>query len=897
MTGVQTCALPILLNPAESDLESLTYDVYLYLATLIDETLLEDPTKAITPTLTDGVVSLTDEEAKQLRTGGYLKIEVPRSTFNGTLRVEGIDANMSYYTRVRTRLIFTNPNYPNDRFLDLATYSAHKGFTTSTTIVPPDYEVLTPPAPTYFGVLDGPTETKVTVEWKNDQLTADDNASGSYYYEIARGRDVALTTTGGTDGTKDELSRDLSLVDLMTLLKENKQTDADTSIATKNDLYTFFITKDNNVKLYTANGIGALLEENDPLTSVFEGQMYNKDLKPNTIYYYYIRTVREENGQTVYSDWIGITLTTSPIATPVELKIETLETYPSIQIDKAHEILISFQAEVPYTAQDNLQAFPEANRYHFDIAVMGEDDAMYSIAGAGSDYKVVKEQVEQGSEAGKLKFVYRIIGLKHARRYEIKVRMVDDSTGSLSLYTNPVTGRTNFSEQDQEKENHLKEYLEVYERAAGLLSQQAYWVVDGMAQQGIYKYRSTYTKNEMGMESVYQLRVSEEATYLYYYLPNSFFDLADTTDTMIEIQIGAYVFTLRPGMFKNDPILKEAAQKVEDKEIEDYYIGLCFNLKTYTEQINGQTPLTQAVSIEAEVIYTDDLDMLVEDDILEALNLLIVDGREEVVKHLERVIDKDQLDDETLQEIVDDEIEDIKSKHAEEVADLLDDATGRTKPIETVARPFLIVGYMEGYSVEGYHQNNTWENLYAFQTVGGFGMEASQFGWYIFTGSVQKEVLLPSIPGAQSIIVNYQLTDFFSFDEYSLQVGITKEQLYGAVARIIGAQRGTDYRIALQNRGVSLVMPSNVYQTARLDETLYVVMQAYEVMYYKPVTSITITDKGRIQNIEAFQWVYRDYVYGAIQLGVVTPVNKQLDPAGKVTTENFLKMLVKVTPN
>ena len=127
-----------------------------------------------------------------------------------------------------------------------------------------------------------------------------------------------------------------------------------------------------------------------------------------------------------------------------------------------------------------------------------------------------------------------------------------------------------------------------------------------------------------------------------------------------------------------------------------------------------------------------------------------------------------------------------------------------------------------------------------------------------------------------------------------IQTATTKEQLYGAVARLLGAQRGTDYYTYLQNKKVKGLSKLGRQNSVRQDETIYIVMQAYEILYDRPIKSVAIKNKQSVQNIGAFQSIYRDYVYAGVELKIVTPSNAKVLPSKQMTVEETIIMLYKM---
>ena len=71
-------------------------------------------------------------------------------------------------------------------------------------------------------------------------------------------------------------------------------------------------------------------------------------------------------------------------------------------------------------------------------------------------------------------------------------------------------------------------------------------------------------------------------------------------------------------------------------------------------------------------------------------------------------------------------------------------------------------------------------------------------------------------------------------------------------------------------------------------------MQAYEKIKNRPINTIAIKNRQSVRNIGAFQNVYRDYVYAAVELKIVTPTDAVVLPSKQMTAEETIIMLYKM---
>ncbi|MGL4345925.1 MAG: hypothetical protein ACRCTE_12065, partial [Cellulosilyticaceae bacterium] len=839
-----------------------TYEIYLYQ----DPSMNENDLKQFTELGKDakGNFVATKEHLELLREGKHaLKMEYSSNTNDanekGNVNIVGLEPNQVYYVQIKVRLDIVGPNFEQARY---SLFSKIHSFTTSTKPLPPTPDEQVPPAPDKFFVDEIINNTAVKLGW--EPPTLDEQQKTEVFYEFIRSTDAEIP--------EKDLIREKSLLDL---LKQSKHYKA----------FKTYAPREEKPLIHEYDGSNFVPLKNPEQLAV-DLRLLDNSLAPNTVYYYYVRTVQKIQGKDVASEWIMVPVTTTPVESPIKLKVESKENY---KYDPKTETVISFWAPIPPNGK-----VPE--EYSFDIAVKGEKDDEFKL-----DYKVVQVK-EEPVDAFYKRYVYRIEGLKPGTRYDIKVRIKDKTKlipeggdYPTSLFSDKVVYRTEFDDEEQEKDEAFEEYLKKYDQEAEKLKRKPYWEVGHEKYRGIYKYRESYLESELMRSNTYKLVVAENASQAYYYLPASTFKKAQKNKTILEIQLEDTVVHLRPGTLtdKNKDVM-DAVGRIEDKKIKDYYIAVEILLYNTSQTIGGAKPLSPQITVDLELIYSDEEDRIVEDDIMEALVKLIDKGRLNVIDDLEREIKKGKIQDERLDAIIQEEIDNIIDKHRDRVKSIMKGVIDRDRFVSTVDQPILLTQKLKANGVEAYYSDGSWEKVYVMQTSMGYSVEANRLGTYIFTGKGTSMPTVPGIPGADDLISKYQLTDFISTRPERLDWYVTKSQAYGSVARVLGASRGVDYVEYLKQRGIKDINRIGSEQAMRQDEMLYLVMQAYEKITYKSVNQIMIMNKQSVSNISAFQPKYRQYVYAAVQLGVVTPKNQRVSPSDGVTTREFLQMLSKI---
>ncbi|MGL6174656.1 MAG: fibronectin type III domain-containing protein [Cellulosilyticaceae bacterium] len=807
-------------------------------------------------------IELTEVQKQALRKGEILPIKSIglKNQGNTSIVINGLDANQVYYVQMKVKV---EPwREPNEKYVEHSLLSGTHSFTTYTAPIPPSPDEQVPPTPSKFWIEEQLNNTSVTLGWLESEYVAPKDST--IYYELARVQDKELS--------RSQLDRRMSIDELQTINSEV------VGFRSKMD----FLEKRINSKMDWR-----IL---DPKQSSDRNRIQDITLAPNTIYYYYIRTVVVILGQEIYSDWIMMPVTTEPVNRPIKLKIEHPDNY---KYDLKDEAVISFLAPVPQEAK-----IPE--EYDFDIAVKGEKDEDYRL-----DYRttrVTSKEDEKIVPQGYVHLVYKITGLKPGSKYEIKVRVIDKTKIKpehteypKSLYSDKIQYRTEYDDEDAELDNKYEEYLKKYDSEAEKLKRQPYWEIESDKYSRVYKYRESYMQSEMSITKQYTLAAEQEIKSYYYYFPAQMLEEASKQGTMLISEIKDTSITLRPYTLGNKTReIQEAIQLINKRKIEDYYIALEIKLRSSSKSINGEIPLSPEIYIDMELVELETKDTYIEERIINELNQLIDEGRSHLITILEREVKYGEIREEKINQAIELEIEEIKEELAEEAKYILNRVIKKVESIEEIDKPILVTSKISAYGVNGYYGARNWEPIYTFKTKEGYAIEAERLGIYVFVGN--HKIMVPELAGNQGFVAKYQLTEFFELDTYGIQKSATKGQVIGTLARILGAKRGTDYIAYLQNRGIKGITANQLDKPIRQDEAIYLVMQGYEKIHFKPIQAIYIKNKQSVQNIGAFQPHYRDYVYAAVELGMIKTTNNKVLPSKTMTAKEIIDMFSKIVP-
>ncbi|WP_029488046.1 hypothetical protein [Candidatus Epulonipiscium viviparus] len=847
-----------------------TYEVFLYqqdepsaadfeTAVTVDDSdiTVAVPKQSIDVDMDDYITHLRNGAVVQLDFVGYDNI-LPQYAWP-TIEYNDLDQNQTYYVQIRTRVDSADPNTPPQ----YSTFSKIHTFTTHLTPQPPSPEEQKPPAPADFWIEEQEGNNSVSLRWDPPNYQAD----APIYYELIRTEDTRLDA--------EILSDTLSLENVL------MQDPSLAAFATGGH----FTDGDDRVYSVSYNGAGFTTKLLDPQLFSSLLKLEDKTLTPNTIYYYYLRTVANIDNTLVHSEWISQPVTTSPVESPAQLKIEKTTEYDYLPTD---EVVISFIAPIPVHA-----SVPKD--YDFEIAIKGEEED-FSFANAekyGAERLTPNDDAPTPPE-GYQYYVYHLTGLESSTRYDIKVRIIDyttdvaaDEEPPRSLYSNSISYQTEVDDEDEQDKSRLEEYLDKFDRLVLELKGQPYWPLLETFDTGIYKFKEAYLDDALATDT-FELFAAPTFTTAEYYFPGQSFE--DGHDATLTAEIGDFAVNIRPDTFDRylDEI-SDARSDVRSNKIEDYYIKLTL----YTNEINfvnGEKPLTDELNIELEVVHLDEKDIYIEVELLDEITDLIEDGRESVEEDLQDALASRVTEDDQLLEIVEDAVANIATRHQDATFEVVHDAIERDKNIKELETAVLVSAAIDSYNATAFIYDRGWRQTFAFRMFDGWATEITEPAAIVFAGTPSVGPNINIAPPEQDAVNRYDLDTTFG-TKLGPSNTASKEQLYTAIASILGADAYTDPVAFLLQQGFRDVTRVNLTGSVTQEEAIYMAMQLYEKINFISVSSIMIHNRLAVPNISEFKPHYRQYIMAAVELGLANP---NLSPTMPMNPADLQTMLAKI---
>jgi hypothetical protein len=623
--------------------------------------------------------------------------------------------------------------------------------------------------------------------------------------------------------------------------------------------------------------------------------------RPNQVYYYYIRSINAYN-ETMKSKWRVDTITTGRIQTATNLTF----VYDEID-DPYYETVIRF--DLPLGAD-----------YQDEIHIRSEQDEAYVIARPGTgqdnsgDYRYQLIQTEELTDTRRL--YYRITGLESGTYYSIKVRLIDETeTDEVDLDGNPaypesafsetITTRTDFNQDDYEEDLKYQEYLDYYREQAEKLKQKPYFQLEESRNRVTYKYRDAYGIGLIETNRNRSVKLVVEAhEQTKYYLPAEFIQTLNDGQVMLVYEQMGQKISIRPESIGLDFTaaigkLQEEINRYNAKE-RDYFVEILIEVDEDVEKVLSYDATSPQIEVTMNVLASDVLEDEVDLMFLSELDYIIRSKEPELIEELTDELEQG-INDARLVDLVETLIKEVENEFYDEGQDIFDDVlTGTSYQIETLAKPMI-------YELSPIQSTNV-QNHKLFQEQSGRWIE--QVAAYVGGKyQLQSTQLLPLILGNyymdESISENYESQALSVLSQYNLlevlgetalrnpQSAIRNQEFIQMMARILGAQKGEDHANYLKDQGIDVPRLS-AYNDSLNEEAYYLYIQVYAKKHRIDLNTVRIRDYQILEDINDVNATYRDTILKGANGQFIDLPYGLIHPKQRVTVEQLMTLLKNI---
>lgn len=818
-------------------------------------------------TITNGTTNIIDD----LRKNNIIKIEnmVQGNDSKQIITFTGLDENQVYYVMAETiaEPIDVNGAIFNEK-IDISKYST---IVTATTLkdfeVPEDSEKV-PAAPTNF-TYKNTTLNSTNLIWDRVIETPEQSKNYNLEYEFIRVRGEEL---------KEEF--------LKTKYSYDKTWEELKNIKNKGG----FKTSGQNILEYKDNKFSNASSENYVYESYTgtQGNILDKTLSPNQVYFYYIRTVRIVDGKDVaYSVWVPLSVTTKNVDGPKNLRVERTAEY-----NKKNEVVISF--DIPKMSLDLIGT---------------EYEIQYSIKKDGSFWEDDKTMAKsdltfKDNDDGKtMRVTYKIKGLSPGSMYTIRVRLFNKPMNSISMYSNEVDHRTDGDNQNNEYDSSVENWDQNFKDLVEQLKKDPYWYTQNTTSNTTVIYRPEYFDNVLAETNTSIINLPEGigGSKKEYYIPSSAIIKAfeqnkgfKATYKGMDVIISAK--SINPS--QNEAIkMLESRRKIDG--LADYFVKITIDFKEAKYNIEGNSNISPVAEVYLEVIGTKeeiaewDSYMISHVDELLKTSKYSTDFKEYI-----RNLIKDKKDSLFIGKEINKYVEQFKTDFAKKIEAEVKTISRRTFTTSKLDGNVIIAyPFDSNITVKGYKLNlGKWTSVSISDYAGKKAIITNELGSYTFTGA--KLIIngignLPNGTIITQIIAKYGLDDYLGKNgNINLKANLTNHMAIGTLARIAGNTKTQDPIAFFKTKGV-IISSRNSNSNISSQEAVYTMMKVYEIRTNKKIDAIRITNYNRTAGIKGINEKYKKAIQVAFELGIYN--NENMNPSGAMTVQEFLEMIANLS--
>ncbi len=783
------------------------------------------------------------------------------------IKITGLDKNQQYYYTSGLSVAFLEGG--NVKRTEHSKLTGIIGETTQGDKETPSPEERFPAAPVLSKKDVG--LGSATVTWpKVSETYADPTVDVKISYEMIRTKDTPVPTA---------------------LLNSRSNFSSFFSALYMPDRLGFFLNPADVLKLTSPGGgifaAGAQFTVNYGDTVSFR----DDSLSPNNLYFYYVRTVKQVNGKTVYSVWSAISVTTKPVQNPINLKYERTRT----DFDKKTEAIISFDAPVPLPI------------YNSGTGTVSGYSFLYSVKLDTGDWsspiKMNSAQLAasytNSAETGYYHFVYKLTGLLPGKTYFVRVAL-RDANGDMSVYSNTAEIRTELDQEDYDKDRLNDDWLDFLKQNLDNIAKESIWsAYTSRGQISSFIYRPVAFQGLIGqtLDSALVMPAADSAV-IEYFIPASCLKQAQTAGKSFVVTIGGIEFTIPANAINlnyNDSVLK-MDDRIKAGTAKDYYLRITFRKLTASSAINGYNALTNQVTVSCDIAgslkTTEAFDKAVYDELIalvaektsapavqEELKALLAKGREntELVKYIDTVIAS------------------TKAEMSARTAEMKNSVLGVT--FAAAPDKAMILKYKAadpGTTIKGFTiQGSLWTELQTYDAGNGKALSSDKPGTFIFAGGKLYIPALDGMPNSADItalIAKYNLGAILGTD-FSAATPATYYKFAACIARISGASATDDPFEYLKSKGLTVASYKSQSPITK-QEALYLLMGLYEIKTGTKISTLAITDYSLTSSFTDIDSKYLKSVQAAYQLKLFT--DKNFKAKSSVTVGELLQMLANL---
>ncbi len=592
---------------------------------------------------------------------------------------------------------------------------------------------------------------------------------------------------------------------------------------------------------------------------------------PNSLYYYYVRTIAVEGDEIKgRSAFISASITTENIRAPKNLELDNSHT-----CNKKYEAVIEFDGPVV-----NVADVPD--KYDFEIFIKKEEGDYYKpfVTFIGS---------KNSSLSSYTKFVYKIKGLESGKTYKVKLRVIDKTNGydilpdgssayPKSAYSNILNIRTQFSQADYDREQKYKQYVDYFKLKSKKILEKPYYTLyeTSRFKEVLYKDKSLYSLvdgSSIKLENFDKRSVSV-------YIPSSYLD--EMKKRGLKLELPSYQNSVWISYSSLRNMHEKAEYYLSRGSAKDYFIKLNLYNRELDKDIDGK----QVVSYEMDLdprLYVYRIRMVELEQRIEERFDTVVESRVNYL--LDDLEDEIYLLDKVFLNIVLDNIKKLKNIYYNRSEIIFDSNIYGVYSFDYFADKITyVLGAKDTSSLNYmYEKKDSYRKVNADYWGGKFHYDSK---------NTNKFVLLAKTSGLEDgnaeLVSEYGLDEVYNFYEISNgSIVGSKQKFLEAAAKLLGRT----WRELVSITGVS---SANALSPLKNEEALFVYLKLYEMLNDIDLDRTQIYDYYLIEDIDEVDYRYKNTLLKGLNLGLLKLEDARVYPKSNMNMKKALELLNKL---
>jgi hypothetical protein len=654
-------------------------------------------------------------------------------------------------------------------------------------------------------------------------------------------------------------------------------------IHSENPVMAWRTGTENRLYALNAQGVPSLIADQTvelhryPLEDRKEIQ--DNTLRPNEVYFYYVRTRQEVDGRFSYSSWVELPVTTSPVTRPINLRQIDGSMRPGF--NPQTQVFVAFDA---FLGQDSVETILARIAPDGDFMLeyqIREQGGTWSAPIRMNHYVIRANANDRLNTDGRLTLRYVIGGLRPGEVYQLQVRLVDMRGPDFSMWSNILNFTTEFDPTEDRYERDADDWLDYLRRRLEALLMRPYWMAQDTPTGAVFAVRpgDMFRGEALRHPGTAIELPNRNTTSTVIYVPASVIRDMNEDRRGFETFFEDLHIQLAPRAFSYDhnQVLLDMSRILDARhsELSDHFIRIDIQLAPMSE-LHGASPIARQAAVSFTAVATNrtvrnintweenltNRARRIVDDLLadpverQSIINLLREGRsnEQMVDHVNTVVTRV---DRALVQMVNRELHNRAGGIVSNTVMQLSDLDANMHIAARNAAPGSIVS---AFTMRA----GQWQPVNVLNFYFGQGITSMQAGTFAFTGRVEV------------------------IDQHA---NATRNDIVSHIARLAGAPAGADAMTwAANNLNVQMSSRNGNALMAR-QEAIAMVMALYERMTGTSISNIRIRNHTTTAHM-TLDARYATAVRAAFEVGIVN--DNTFDPAGPVTMGEFMDMLAEL---